>query len=383
MCIRDSDFVEEQFASISGVVYEDTNDDDAGDVGIGGVVLTLVDGSGNPVDGDPSTPGVQPITTVTEDDGSYTFIDLRPGTYGVVESQPDGFDSVTDSDGGDLNEIRPITVVSGEQSTGHDFVEELFGAIAGSVEADIDNDDVADEPIAGVTLTLVDASGNPVDGDPSTEGVQPITTLTNSEGEYLFSDVPAGTYGVVETQPEGFIDVSDTDGGDLDEIRPILVSVGETNDGNDFLEEEPGAISGFILTDIDNNDTGDEPLSGIFVVLLLGNGNPVDSDPLTPGVQAITATTDENGFYIIEDIPPGDYGIVEIHPAGFASVSDIDGDDPDEIRPILVTAGEENEGNNFVEEEFGIITGSVLADTDNDNLGDSCLLYTSPSPRDS
>ncbi|MTW08840.1 hypothetical protein GM524_13320, partial [Streptococcus pneumoniae] len=80
----------------------------SGDTGVGGVVLTLVDTSGNPVDGDPSTPGVQPITTTTAADGTYTFTNLPPGDYGVVKTQPNGYLLVGDIDSGDPSRIATI-----------------------------------------------------------------------------------------------------------------------------------------------------------------------------------------------------------------------------------------------------------------------------------
>jgi hypothetical protein len=58
--------------------------------GIPGVVVTLVDPSGNPIDGDPSTPGVQPITTTTSASGTYSITNLIPGTYAVQFTFPPG-----------------------------------------------------------------------------------------------------------------------------------------------------------------------------------------------------------------------------------------------------------------------------------------------------
>ncbi|MGL4230002.1 MAG: SdrD B-like domain-containing protein, partial [Casimicrobium sp.] len=55
----------------------------ANESGIPGVTVRLLDGSGNPVDGDPVTPGVQPITTVTGPNGEYSITNLIPGTYQV------------------------------------------------------------------------------------------------------------------------------------------------------------------------------------------------------------------------------------------------------------------------------------------------------------
>lgn len=61
-----------------------------GEAGIPGVIVTLLDGSGNPVDGDPSTPGVQPVTTTTGPNGEYGFTNLIGGTYQVRFDFPIG-----------------------------------------------------------------------------------------------------------------------------------------------------------------------------------------------------------------------------------------------------------------------------------------------------
>ena len=93
-------------------------------------------------------------------------------------------------------------------------MEEEAVSISGSVLADLDNNDTGDVGILGVVLTLVDGSGNPVDGNPDVAGVQTVTTTTANNGSYSFNDLPRGTYGVLEEQPSGFLDVNDVDGGD-------------------------------------------------------------------------------------------------------------------------------------------------------------------------
>ena len=55
--------------SLSGTVLEDTDGDGTGDVGIGGVLLTLKDENGNDIDSNPATPDVEPTTTTTASNG--------------------------------------------------------------------------------------------------------------------------------------------------------------------------------------------------------------------------------------------------------------------------------------------------------------------------
>ena len=80
--------------SISGVVFQDSNNDgiqDAGEVGIAGVqiVLTGTDVFGNPVQ----------RTVLTDANGVYTFDGLPEGTFTVTQIQPQGFDDGIDAGG--------------------------------------------------------------------------------------------------------------------------------------------------------------------------------------------------------------------------------------------------------------------------------------------
>jgi hypothetical protein len=78
--------------SLSGVAWEDFNDDgqvDFGEKGIGGVTITLAgtDDLGNPVN----------RSQQTDSDGAYVFLNLRPGQYTLTETQPAGYVQGVDS----------------------------------------------------------------------------------------------------------------------------------------------------------------------------------------------------------------------------------------------------------------------------------------------
>jgi hypothetical protein len=68
---------------------------------------------------------------------SDSFPNLPPGTDGVEETQPVGYVSVSDKDGGDLGEIRPITVTFAEDTALHSKLppyNTLTGAIPTAIE---------------------------------------------------------------------------------------------------------------------------------------------------------------------------------------------------------------------------------------------------------
>ncbi|MGB6222342.1 SdrD B-like domain-containing protein [Haloferula sp.] len=227
-----NDFVEIQFGAISGTVRSDTDDDVDGDDPLESVLLALLDGNGDPVlDG-----SSQPITTTTDAAGNYSFTMLVPGNYQVAETQPSGYGSVSDVDGGNpdlIGNVTPITVPPGVEVSGRDFVEIELGSISGFVL-------VGSDPLGGVTLTLLDENGDPVDGDPVTPGVQPITTVSQSNGSYVFNEVVPGIYQVGQTQPFGYESVSDIDGGDINiigDVSPITILPGQSSENNNFVEK--------------------------------------------------------------------------------------------------------------------------------------------------
>jgi uncharacterized delta-60 repeat protein len=81
-------------SSLSGVVWEDFNDDgqvDFGEQGISGVTITLTgkDFLGNAVS----------LSQETDSDGAYVFLNLMPGTYTLTETQPAGYLQGIDSVG--------------------------------------------------------------------------------------------------------------------------------------------------------------------------------------------------------------------------------------------------------------------------------------------
>ena len=387
-----NDFVEVEPGSLSGNVSQDTTGDGAGDTPIPEVTLSLLDGAGNPVtDGNGD-----PVTTTTDTAGNYQFTNLTPGDYTVVETQPAGLFNVSEDEGGidddqpDNNTINSIaaTVNPGENDAGNDFVEVEPGSLSGNVSQDTTGDGAGDTPIPEVTLSLLDGAGNPVtDGNGD-----PVTTTTDTAGNYQFTNLTPGDYTVVETQPAGLFNVSEDEGGidddqpDDGELNSIAATVnpGENDAGNDFVEVEPGSLSGNVSQDTTGDGNGDTPIENVELSLLDAAG-----DPVTDGNgDAVTTTTDTDGNYSFNNLTPGDYTVVETQPDGLFNVSEdeggIDDDQPDNntINSIAATVnpGENDANNDFVEEtpiELFKLSGTVFEDT---NAPDADTIEGSDSP---
>jgi len=120
---------------------DDTNNTavDTNNLLVGSVSGTVLDDQGNPLvgvtltldDGDPGT--VDPIAT-TQADGSYIFNDVADGEYLVVETDPAGYESVSDSQSADGDTTPntntndnsiPVTVTNAENDANNNFVDIL------------------------------------------------------------------------------------------------------------------------------------------------------------------------------------------------------------------------------------------------------------------
>ncbi|MCO6044248.1 SpaA isopeptide-forming pilin-related protein [Aeoliella sp. ICT_H6.2] len=214
-------------------------------------------------------------------------------------------------------------------STTHDYTDRTAGAVvhdaqiplatlSGWVYHDRSNDGIFDpgseEGIGGVTLELLDAAGNPTG----------ITTVTSSEpgqeGYYEFRNLEAGTYGVREVQPVGWLDGIDTPGshggtaadessGRVDRITGAVLAYGDDGVEYNFGELLVGSISGRVSGSRDADCYFDDPqmlLSGVTIDLLDADGNVL-----------ATTVTDENGEYRFDDLTPGEYQIREHQPDGY------------------------------------------------------------------
>jgi hypothetical protein len=109
-------------STISGVVYVDADNDgvrDEGEVGIPGVQVTLRR---------TDTTGTPDVVLLTGNDGTFSFTNVGPGTYSIIESQPGAFLDGTDaagSQGGTTGNdtISNIVLAGGTTGTGNNFGE--------------------------------------------------------------------------------------------------------------------------------------------------------------------------------------------------------------------------------------------------------------------
>ena len=279
-----------QLASISGVKFNDLNGNgirDPGEPGLAGITVFLDTNNNGVLD-----PGE--ASTTTDANGNYTFTNLAPGTYRVREVEPAGSIQTTANP-------SDIVVSSGNNITGVLFGNFQLASISGTKFNDLNGNGVRDpgEPgLAGITVFL-DTNGNGV-LDPGE-----VSTTTDANGNYTFTNLAPGTYRVREVEPAGSIQTTANP-------ADIVVTSGAVVSGVLFGNFQLASISGLKFNDLNGNgvrDPGEPGLAGITVFLDTNNNGILD-----PG--EVSTTTDANGNYTFTNLAPGTYRVREVEPAG-------------------------------------------------------------------
>jgi uncharacterized repeat protein (TIGR01451 family) len=193
--------------------------------------------------------------TATNADGTYQFCGLANGKYSITvekNSLPYGY-ILTDKNKGTSDardsDVDPstgtsdaATIKDANTSTLDVGIYQLGGSLAGNVSEDTTGDNNGDTPIKNVEIKLykdINHDGKP-DGNPI------AAARTNNNGNYKFENLVPGYYVAVETQPNGYLEVKENEGG-ADNDMPdnhitnaiaAKVDAGEEDKKNDFVEKK-------------------------------------------------------------------------------------------------------------------------------------------------
>ncbi|MEM7456719.1 MAG: SdrD B-like domain-containing protein, partial [Planctomycetota bacterium] len=367
-------------SSISGHVSVATPEGDCYDptdpdyVGIEGVTIELFDQTGSLVG-----------TTQTNGNGFYQFDDLAPGTYTVVEVQPDGYldagdglGQVNGEDAGRLfgnDRFTNITLTSGDVGVNYDFCEHIPAQLKGTVWHDANDDGVLDageDRIGNVLIQLFNEQGDLVS-----------ETRTDANGEYCFEDLYPGTYTVKEIQPTSFVDGQDALGsvgqnpvGQVadDMFMGIVLNGGDIGTNYDFGEIRLGSIGGMVHADVNgdcvfDSSEGDQALEGVELVLLNDAGDEV-----------ARTFTDVDGRYMFDGLRPGNYTVREVQPDGYLDGAETAGTiggaivgttSDDVVSGIALASGADAVNYDFCEHIPATLKGTVYHDVNNDGRQDA------------
>jgi uncharacterized repeat protein (TIGR01451 family) len=291
-------------AAIGDFVWNDLNGNgiqDAGEPGLAGVAVQLLDGNGNPL-----------AATTSDAGGAYRFANLPPGTYVVQFTAPPGLAFSPKRQGNDptrssaadpqtgrsdpvlLNRYDNLTVDAG-------FTQHFV--VGRRVWEDLNGNGIQDpgEPgIGGVTVHLLDGTGAVMQ-----------TATSGADGSYGFTGMVPGTYYVEFVPPAGFVFTLKGQGADptlasaadpaSGDTGPLVLTPGVTNLTANAGLYRPVVLSGFVWDDANGNgfqDRTEQGRAGVDVDLL---------DPTGKVLQ--TAFTDPGGAYRFAGLAPGSYAI--------------------------------------------------------------------------
>ena len=291
-----------RLGAVSGSLWVDGNANgvmDEGEPRLTGVEVALMNGSGRNI-----------LTTVTSDaDGAFSFDAVRPGSYMLRVSAPDGYvfsgamagsPLPVDSERDGRVYTRAFTLLGGARVEGVGFGLYTQSAVKGRVWLDRDYDGAmngAEDGLRGAVLTLIAA-----------DGTQAAQTTSQRTGEYSFSGLVPGSYTLRIALPEGY--VYTRDGGDSAAAHALdaqqTISLGEIAMGMTLSDVnigalQPAAVSGFVWLDADDDgrrQPADAGVTGARVTLI-----PLD------GGEETTVLADVTGAYRFEHVMPGRYAL--------------------------------------------------------------------------
>ena len=343
----DFGFYSPNTGSIGNYVFNDANNNgiqDAGETGINGATVILIDANGDIVNTFETTDNAGQA-------GYYNFPNLPAGDYTVVVDQStlsegfeasaanEGTDDTIDSDGisnGATSEAT-VSITTGESNDTIDFgFYNVNQAAVGNFVWFDDNhngiQDAGEAGMNGVVVELFNESMVLVD----TQVTGP--NGTGGQGYYLFDNLPAGEYTIkvdLSTAQAGYeptlIDQGANDGVDSD---PFLITFtldeNQTDLSYDFgffnTASCTGSIGNLIFNDANGNglqDTNEQGINGVRVVLNDSAGN------------FVAETFTNNGAYNFGGLCLGEYSVeidLSTVPANYTpSPIDVNGNADDDI----------------------------------------------------
>src|SRR4051812_8725638 len=351
----DVDFGYQGTASVGDRVWIDTNANgvqDAGEAGLNGVTVQLVDSANNVV-----------ATATTSGDGNYTFDHLLGGSYSVrvvATSLPAGLAPTYALDGIATANVASFLLDAGANRTDVDFGYRYTGSVGDRVWIDTNGNGVQDagEPgINGVTVELL--SGSTV----------VATATTSGDGNYTFSNLAAGTYTVrvvASSLPPGVAETYDLDGVASANQATFSLAAGANRTDVDFGYRYTASIGDrvWLATNATGaQDAGEAGINGVTAELLDGDGHVVATD-----------TTVGNGNYGFSNLAAGTYTVRIVTsslPEGVAETYDLDGVASADQATFTLNAGQQRTDVDFGYRNTGSIGDRVWLDTNANGVQDA------------
>ncbi len=263
---------------LSGMKFEDLNGNgarDAGEPGLKDWTIKLMSGA------------TEISSTQTDADGAYSFTDIAPGSYTVVEAMQAGW-------------AQTYPVSPGTHSIN------LVSGVAGPTNINFGNDRATG--FSGMKFEDLNGNGAKDAGEPGLEGwtiklmsgaTEIASTQTDADGAYSFTDIAPGSYTVKEEVKSGWTQSYPATSG----TYPLTLVSGVAGPTNiDFGNWKSTGLSGVKFEDLNGNgakDVGEPSLEGWTIKLMSG------------ATEISSTQTDADGAYSFIDIAPGSYTVKE------------------------------------------------------------------------
>ncbi len=322
-------------ATIGDRVWNDLNSNgqqDGSELGVPGAIVKLL-----------STSDVVLLSTATDVNGIYSFINVTPGSYKVQFVKPSGFNfttanvgpDVTDSDADTATGVTGVfAVIAGETNNTIDAgLQSIKANLNGRAWNDLNRNgqqDAGEPGFVNVAVSLFSSGGTLLGG-----------TTTDATSRYTFNNLEPGSYQVRFVAPVNFgftaanvgPDATDSDANAITGITALIpLAPGQTSTSNDagFILTKAN-LTGRVWTDLnrDGQRVGGEPPVGGVTVQLLDNG----------GALLQSTTTDVSGYYEFLNINPSTYKLKFVQPVGYLGLTLANvGNDATDSDPEVATA---------------------------------------------
>ncbi|GHU74193.1 hypothetical protein AGMMS49992_14940 [Clostridia bacterium] len=291
----------------------------------------------------------------TDSEGAFNFAGLKPGTYTLGVTLPDGYLPA----GGSAVITRAIR--SGESAALEDITAVRSASFAGRIWLDsVYNGifDMNEETLSGVLVTLVDAAGAVLRQE-----------RTSGDGAYRMDRLLPGEYRLHVVLPEGLIFTKPpVDAGDSTQTasimplssaqafsEPFTLQPGQVWDDCGVGAVEAGLIAGEVYVDVNadgQRGIDEPPLAGVTVTL-------TDEDD-----ESAELVTGADGGYRFPQLRPGAYTIHYEWPEGYVLTNETGGS-------IQLGMGESRENPRAGATRPSALTGLVFEDLDANGLFDA------------
>lgn len=324
-------------SAIGNFVWLDANKDghqDASEVGVSGVAITLYDNAGAIV-------GV----TKTDATGKYSFSQLNAGTYTLLFSLPsnyiftgkdtlgatDAVDSDVFSTGESYGKTAPITLGAGitnqDVDAGIYYATPTRAVVGDLVWYDANNNgiqDATERGVSDVNVIIYDGTNKKI-----------ATTITDANGKYHFVLTTAGNYRLIFKLPIGYtftgrnmVGSTPQTGSDVynSGINFAKTDIFTVNNGDSIsiydagivrIPAARGNVGDLVWNDINLDGIRDMGEPGVpeVTVTLKNSGNTTIT----------TTVTDELGYYMFTNVSAGTYYMTYTLPSGYVFTLDEQG----------------------------------------------------------